>query len=181
MTHAYTTCGIYDFWTLLERTLNGVAWPANASNPDGMSVWFGDSDQMGTDSAADTVGVALERAVIAPMVNSPSQEWGPTGSTLPREEKFECLVYIITAVPGTDAIHARTRLEQLTSEVELAVRAINATRPAGSVPTELAKYKVWSIEVAQVLPILVSDFGGYTGKAEILVRCNVRVGQPPLV
>ena len=173
----YLTSGVYDAWDALTRLMSETSWPTIAENPDGVAVWFGDPTLEVNDEADITA--STERVVVVSAVDASQQEYGPVGQ-LARNEEFNCLIVVISAVPGRTAADVKDRLRDLTSTIENRIREVLLDGRSGVVLDEFQGYQVARVSVREVNPICVPGPNGSIGRAEVVIGCEFRVGTPPV-
>lgn len=167
------TSAVFTVWSTLTRLAKQVKFPHTNPpdlNADGVKVWFGDYDMPSPEQELST-----ERVVIAPAVQVPDEEWGPIGRGA-RQERFNCFLYVVTAIPGRTELQAAARLEALTAPLQRMLA--DTLTPAGS-PPEFDPFPMWRIECGYVLPIVGASPNGAIGRAEIQVKCEFRINTEP--
>lgn len=168
------TSAVYAAWRFLTRLCGEVSWPAAPVGADPVESWFGDPDR-----PPPNVAAALERVVVIGAVESPpSSEWGPVGNQA-RDERFRCGIYIETGLAGRTAMQVADRLEELTAELENAIRTVNADRRGGAAPVEFADRPSWQVAWVSTMPKTPPAQDGYVGAALVTVDFEMRVGTIP--
>jgi hypothetical protein len=173
---SYVTSGVYAAWRGLYRLLSEVTWPSDEGNDTGVAVWFGDSGPDWNPNA--DIPASLEKVCVIPAIEASQQESGPIGQ-LARDEVFNVIVQVVTAIPGRDAIVVASRLEELTAAVENALRGVLADGRQGIVLDEFAGHQVAIVQCGAVSPLVTPGTEGPVGRAEVVVGCKFRPGTTP--
>lgn len=170
------TSATYDAWSLLERLLASIAFPAAPVASAKVGTWCGDPQ-----GENDKQTPCRERVVVVSVAMTPDQEWGAGVGQLSRDEEFRVPLYVETNLAGRTTTQVRARLRQLTKAVEDRIREVNFNRN-GEVdpPAEMAGYPVWQFAVRSVAPQVQPGQEGAIGMAALVVQFKVRVGTPPV-
>ena len=173
---SHMTSAVYSVWRCLLRVMADTNWPTAVENPDGVAIWFGDS---GTDwNPSADVPASLEKAVVIPAIEAADQQPGPIGQ-FARDEVFNVIVQLVTAIPGKDAIDAAERLEALSSTLEERLRDVLADGRSGIVAPEFDGYQVAIIQCNAVDPLITPSPQGAIGRCEVVIGCKFRPGTVP--